>query len=61
MVMAKGVVDILEPVQVQQQQGGWAQLAISGPDCLVDAVGEQLPVGQPVSGSCSAWSTSRRW
>jgi hypothetical protein len=47
MVVAEGVVDVLEPVQVQQQQRRGAQVAVGGPDGLAHAVGEQLPVGQP--------------
>jgi hypothetical protein len=47
MVVAEGVVDVLEPVQVQEQQCRWAELTVGGPDGLADAVGEQLPVGQP--------------
>jgi hypothetical protein len=45
-VVAEGVVDVLEPVEVQQQQGGGTQLPVGGPERLPDAVGEQLPVGQ---------------
>jgi hypothetical protein len=45
MMVAEGVVDLLEPVQVQQQQYRRAELPVGVPDGLADAVGEQLPVG----------------
>ena len=47
MVVPEGVVDVLEAVEVQQQQGRRLEPAVGGADRLLDAVAEQLPVGQP--------------
>jgi hypothetical protein len=45
-VVAEGVVDLLEAVQVQQQQRSRHQLPVGLPDGLVDAIVQQGPVGQ---------------
>jgi hypothetical protein len=45
-MVAEGVVDVLEPVQVQQQQDGRLQRPVGGAERLAEPVGEQRAVGQ---------------
>ena len=46
-VMAQGVVDSLEPVQVQEHQGGRLTTAPATAHHMVQSIPEQLPVCQP--------------
>ncbi|WRL63368.1 hypothetical protein U6N30_27080 [Blastococcus brunescens] len=48
--VAQGVVDLLEAVQVDQQQGDLAVRPAGGGESLVEAVAQQLPVGQTGQG-----------